>query len=103
MSDNEHVHLREYIERILDEREKAVRLTAANLEARLDHLNELRSEVLKDRNQFLSKAVYDQMHDALTQRVGRLENSQSRLMGVGIAIVAGAGFMGAILNHLFNK
>jgi anti-sigma-K factor RskA len=71
------VSLREYIERILEERDKAVQVAYRNLEQRLDKLNELRAEVQQDRGQFLRLDVYDEKHDqlrkALTDMEDRLE------------------------------
>lgn len=96
------VTLKDYIERILDERDKTLVLTAKNLEHRLETLNQLRADVIKDRDQFVSDAVYKEMHSALVNRVTAVEKMQSRMVGVGIALVAGAGLIGAVLTHLFK-
>lgn len=101
MSD-EHVHLREYIERILDEREKAIGIASKNIELRLDHLNNLRSEVEKDRSTFLSKAVYDQMHGDLVRRVEVMEAKFNRAIGVSTVLVVLAGITGGLIGH-FTK
>ena len=57
------VTLREYIERILDEREKhgmlALELASREIERRLEALNELRSEVIKDRIMLVRVDTYD--------------------------------------------
>jgi len=51
------IPLREYIEKIMDEREKhnqlALDLSSRELERRLKELNELRADVIKDRVQFV--------------------------------------------------
>jgi hypothetical protein len=72
--DGRFVSLRDYIERILDERDKAVQVAYRNLEQRLDKLNELRSEVQQDRGQFLRNDVYQERHDQLRQSVSDLED-----------------------------
>lgn len=94
--------LREYIETILEEREKALRLTAINLEHRLDSLNALRNEVLSDRSQFISKGVYDQSHQDLIRRIDRVEAMQAKIVGVGIVLVVLSGVVGTIIAHLLK-
>jgi hypothetical protein len=98
---SEGIELREYVERLFDEREKAAELVATNLEQRLDKLNELRAEVMKDRDQFLKKDLYDQMHAGLMDRVYKLEAFQSRLIGLGTALVVGAGIISAVITKVF--
>lgn len=99
----EHIRLKEYIEAILAEREKALNLTAATLNQRLEHLNTLRAEVMSDRNIFLQKAVYEQMHEALENRVSKVESVQSKLIGVGTVLIVVAGLLGAVVTHVFFK
>lgn len=97
------VSLKEFVERIFDERERALQLVAENLERRLDTLNALRADVLKDREQFLTKSVYDEMHSSLTHRVTKMESFQSRMIGAGILLMALSGIVGAVVEHLFLK
>ncbi len=99
MSETEfHVDLREYIEKILDEREKALRLTAANLEHRLEVLNDLRNDVLKDRELFFTKSSAD----GLVERLEKIESTQGRMIGVAIALMALSALIGAVASHLFK-
>ncbi len=99
MSETEfHVDLREYIEKILDEREKALRLTAANLEHRLEVLNDLRNDVLKDRELFFTKTSAD----GLIERLEKIESTQGRMIGVAIALMALSALIGAVASHLFK-
>jgi len=85
------VPLKEYIERIFQERqaalekafaaqETALQLATRNLELRLEKLNELRQEVTQDRGEYVKREVYD-------QRVGALEKRQAWITGVGAALV----------------
>ncbi len=78
------VPLRDYIERLFVEHqrahtvehasiEEARREAADDIKRRLGELNQLRSEVVQDRAQFLRSDVYDQKHDALQARVTKLE------------------------------
>lgn len=100
------VGLRDYIDRIFDERQRAVDVTAAALSHRLDTLNCLREEVVRDREMFLPRNVYDQMHTDLVRRVSKVESMQSRIVGVGITLIVVSGltgaFIGAMLTHLMK-
>ena len=78
MSEDHHIKLREYIERILEEREKALMHTAQALEKRLDYLKELHNDVV-------------------VKRVEAVERWQSRLIGIGITLVALSGLIGWLL------
>lgn len=99
MSETEfHVDLREYIEKILDEREKALRLTAANLEHRLENLNALRGDVIKDREMFFTKTSAE----TIIERIEKIENTQGRMIGVAIALMAFSALIGAVASHLFK-
>lgn len=97
------VSLKEHIDRIFDEKEKSLRLVAASLEHRLETLNALRADVMKDREQFLPKTVYEEMHSALTDRISKIEAWQSRIVGAGILLMALSGLLGAVIEHLFLK
>lgn len=100
MNTTDQVSVREYVERILDEREKTIAQVAGALEVRLGHLNALRDQVMADRSQFLPKDVYNEMHDALAQRVNRIETTQARMIGVASVIVIVAGILGAVIGHI---
>ncbi len=83
-AERDDVSLRDYIERLFVEHqrahtvefastEEARREAQADVQRRLEGLNELRNEVLKDRNQFLRADVYDQRHEVLANRLEVLE------------------------------
>lgn len=93
MAETEHVHLKEFIERILDEREKALMAAAHTLEIRLDRLNELRAEVTRDRDMYVTKPAFDDH----TRRIGAIEGIQSRIIGIGLAFAALTGIIGWVL------
>lgn len=98
----EHVTLREFIERIMDEREKSVHNLASSMEHRLSALNELRADVVKDREQYITKAVYDEKHTALYDRLIKVENFQSRMLGVGTMLVILSAVLGSLVAHLLK-
>ena len=104
------VSLRDYIERIFSEREaalnlafkaqqEALALASRTLELRLEKLNELRQEVTQDRGNYLTKAEYESKHQTLIDRIGRLENFNSRVLGFGAAVALIGGIVGGILGH----
>jgi len=66
------VPLKEYIEALIAERDKAVKEGLRQMEQRLATLNELRAEVSQDRNLFLTRDKYDSEHRALENRVDDL-------------------------------
>ena len=85
MNPRDDVPLRQYIEAILREHEKrydermnaakeAVELATTQLEARLDLLNELRSDVL-------TREEYDGKHQTLTNEIARNREGLERLRG----------------------
>ncbi len=91
MSESEHVSLRDFIERVFDEKEKALQLAfksqqdalalaSRTLEVRLEKLNELRSEVTTDRSNYITRDKYDADRQAFSERVATLdrENRQWR-------------------------
>ena len=83
------VPLREYIERIFEEKQKALEiafisqqkaldLATRNLELRLEKLNELRAEVSADRSEFVKFATYDAQHRSLEDKIDSLIETQIR-------------------------
>lgn len=92
------IPLKEHIAMIFTEKEKALELVAKSLEHRLEALNCLRADVLKDRELFITKDAYR----ALEDRVTKLESWQGRIVGAGIVLMTLSGVLGAILAHLFK-
>lgn len=95
------VGLREYIERILTEKEKALavaldaqqralELRESNLDNRLEKLNELRREVTEDRAKFVSVEKYD-------VEIGGLKEFRSRALGFGALLALLSGAVGAAI------
>ena len=102
------VSLREYIEAIMAERDKALRaaflaqqealnLATRNLELRLEKLNELREEVTKDRSAFMSRERYEDAHDVLENRVSSLEGFRGKALGFGALVSLISAVIGAII------
>lgn len=102
MSDGTRIPLKDYIERIFDEREAARTEAAKVLEVHLDNLNHWKEETLRERDKLVTKEFYLSQHEMLKTRVDKVETRQARLIGVGIAVVAGAGLVGAFLSHILK-
>lgn len=83
------------LESLLDEREKMLRLTAENLDKRLTLLNELRADVL-------TKSEYVRAHEAVIERMEKVEKMQSRMVGIGIVLIALSGLIGLIISHFLK-
>jgi hypothetical protein len=95
MEENNHrVSLKEFVLRIMDERERSLRvyvqaqkeaigLARENIDHRLGQLNELRNEVMSDRGLFVKNDTYEAKHKALVDKV----ESQAKLLYIGIGIV----------------
>jgi len=102
------VTLREYIEAIIGERDRALQaafraqqdalnLATRNLELRLEKLNELRTEVTQDRANFLTRDRYDSQHAALQDRVALLENFRGKALGFGALVSLLSAVGGALI------
>ena len=102
MTEDTHVRLKEYIEKIFEEKEKAINLLALNLEYRLDSLNALRTALEKDRNLFVTKEVYEKGHEFLTTQISTVQSSQSKIIGGAVVLAGICGFIGAIISHLLK-
>jgi len=88
---SEHVALREYIEGIMDEREKAAKLTRENLETRMDHLNSFKEEWARKENTFASRESVSILSEKLADIKGSL-----RVL-IPLSAIAG-GIVGAALS-----
>ncbi len=91
----DHIPLRVFIERILDERKDQLKMTADSLEKRLVMLNELRGDVL-------TRSEYLPAHKSLVERIERLENFVSKLVGIGVTLIAVTGVVGIIVGHYWK-
>lgn len=86
----------------LDGMDTAIKLKAEETERRLEGLNELRSDVVKDRDQFVRKDVFESKVKEYDDVARRLAAMESRMIAWGAAavVVFGLANFGA---HLWNK
>jgi hypothetical protein len=101
------------IETILAERDKALtaaftaqqgalNLATKNLELRLEKLNELRQEVTTDRANYQTRDKADSSEDALSTRIGALEDFRGKALGFGALLSLLSGAVGAIVVKLLS-
>ena len=92
------ITLREYIDALAQARWQAHHdehqaLSAAidtarrSLEGRLEALNQLRSEVIQDRGEFMRRDSFDVYRDATEKRFGVLERAKAALPVAGLALL----------------
>ncbi len=111
------VPLREYIERILEERDRAYRdsmstaraaLDAASraLESRLDQMNEFRKQVLEERANYLRRDQFDAQHESIEKRVVAVEKmaatQSGRFWAVGIAVAVTVAILTTIIDKVWK-
>ena len=99
---DEHITLREFIERIISEREKQTDLRFENFEHRLVKLNELREEVMKDRSMYVTQEKYDVQHKALGEKLDDMASFRNKAIGASIILGILAGEIGGIVGHLLR-
>jgi exonuclease VII large subunit len=77
------VPLKEFIEALIAERDKAVKEAIRQMEMRLDELNKLRAEVSEDRGLYLTREKYDTEHKALQNSLTeQLDSVRSEVRGL---------------------
>lgn len=80
---------------------EALELARGQLEHRLEGLNELREEVLRDRSQFLSAEKFEAEAKVLELRVTAVEKAQARILGGAVvASVFAATVVGLIVSFV---
>ena len=110
-SNGNHVSLREYIEAIISEKDRALQaaflaqqnalnLATKNLELRLEKLNDLRQEVTRDRANYLTRDKAESDSDAINVRISSLESFRGKALGFGALVAILSGAVGAIIQKL---
>ena len=102
------VTLREYIEAIMSERDRALtaaftaqqaalNLATKNLELRLEKLNELRNEVTQDRQNYQTRDKAETVEDSLNSRLSSLESFRGKALGFGALVSLLSAVGGALI------
>ena len=95
MDNGDRVELKEFILKVLEEKEKAYTAAGQALEIRLHNLNEWKDQTLVERQNYMTRDEYTSKHESLREKVEAL-NGQ---MKVYIAL---SGIFGAILGILIK-
>jgi len=102
------VTLREYIEAIMSERDRALtaaftaqqaalNLATKNLELRLEKLNELRQEVTQDRANYQTRDKAEVTEESLSGRLTSLESFRGKALGFGALVSLLSAVGGALI------
>ena len=73
--------LKEHIDRILGEQEKAREIAKGEVDRRLDQMNELRDQIDAERGRYLSVERYEDRHRELERTISAHESRLSNLEG----------------------
>ena len=110
-------HDRQYLERILDERDRmydfryhsqqeAIRMARQEMERRLEGLNELRREVTEDRGRFLSVEKYEAERRGIEDALDEAREFRGKVLGLIATTAILAGVVGAavaaVVAHLLT-
>ena len=86
---NDHIALREFIDRILAERDKALALQAREYERRLDELNHSHDEARRVLGTYVTRDVYEHAHEQSRERVEALKTLFEREIATRVGFSRG--------------
>ncbi len=100
--------LKEHYDRLLDARDEALRIQAAEYERRLDALNHAHEQAVEVQHTYLTQDKYttERRSDAtaaelagerVDRRMTAIERWQARAAGVGLVLIPLAGVVGAVI------
>lgn len=107
------VELRDYVDRIFSElekahnaqlqaAEKALGATAMALEARLETMNQFRSQIQEERGEYVRRDQLDPLLERLRKVEDRGSNMDGRFWALGIGLTIGLGIFTTILNVILR-
>ena len=97
------VPLKEYIEALIAERDKAVKEAIRQMEMKLVELNALRRSVEEDRNLLLTRDKFETEHGTLEGRVNSLESWRGKALGFGALLAFLSAAVGALLQSVISR
>ena len=74
-------------------RDEAIEIAREDVERRLDGMNEVREQISSERGRYLTREMYDERHQVLTDLVGSLENRVSAIEGGSLIKAATIGWL----------
>jgi hypothetical protein len=87
---------------ILAEREKADDAWKTGVSDRVDHLNQLRTDVITDRSQFVRTGQFDAELKAVNLRLSAVESWKSKATGAAVVLTLFAGAVGAAVMRVLT-
>ena len=89
---------RSYLTERFERLDRAVSLANAQLERRLDLLNEFRAQSLDEQDRFATREVMDSRLDGVIERLNRTERWQAGMEGKFAMISVGGGILIVVVN-----
>jgi hypothetical protein len=110
---NEVVSLREYFdlkiaqeERLREEwrkmNDRMVEAAKGYVDAKLDKMNEMREQIDKERGNLLNRGEFTTKHDALIDRVSKIEQTLANFQGRLLVIGGVWGLIVAVVGHFWK-
>jgi len=94
------------LEELIDQRfrleDQSLKLITKNTETKLEHLNNLRTEVLQDRANYITNSKYEADSKNFDARLKQLEIWQSKIIGIAIGVGLFSGIVGGIIAKMFG-
>ena len=94
---NDHIALRDFIERVLAERDKALDLQAREYERRLDALNHSHEEARQVLGTYIPREVYEHNHEQLRESMNVLRSTFEREIATRSGFSRGFGTLIVVL------
>ncbi len=111
MTESEVISLKEFVLTLMENYQKAhdreheliadaLLKASQTMEVRMDALNKLRTDVLTDRGQYITRSIADERFGMLSAQQNRLERNSDQLKGQIVGIIGGVSIAFALLNIL---
>jgi len=94
-------HRRAHDQKHVDD-EKAQEQARRAIDLRLEKLNELRSEVIQDRGEYLRRDVFDSQLQGVLKQISELADFRSRALGLAVVLSLISGAIGAVIGRLLG-
>ncbi len=83
--------------------QRALELARADVDRRLEAMNELRAQITNERGNYISRAEYEAKHEQLVERIQTLETGQAALLGRLTVVAALAGLAVSVIASIALK
>ena len=83
--------------------QKALEVARAEIERRLEGMNELRAQITSERGNYIARAEFEAKHEQITQRLGSLETLQAGVLSRLTVVAALAGVAVSVIVSVVLK